>query len=85
MRGCALFPSGMRGEGADGRADGDAGEAGETGARGAPDGMRAADGGRTVCGSARTASVSVFRIASSSANRSRVISASAIGGVALRS
>lgn len=54
---------------------------------GVPDtlGTRGAVDARTVCGSASTASVSVFRIASSSASRSRVMSASAIGGLALRS
>jgi hypothetical protein len=49
------------------------------------DGIRRAVDARTEWGSAMTASVSVFRIASSSASRSRVMSASAIGGLALRS
>jgi hypothetical protein len=69
--------TGIRG---DGRAEADAGGTGVFGG-----GMRAALNARTECGSAITASVSVLRIASSSASRSRVMSASAIGGLELLS
>lgn len=67
-----------------GKEEAAAAKAGVPGTRGA-DGIRGAVDARTECGSASTASVSVFRIASSSASRSRVMSASAIGGLALRS
>lgn len=72
---------GTRACGAEEAAEAKDGAPGERGA----DGIRGATGARTEWGSAITASVSVFRIASSSASRSRVMSASAIGGLALRS
>lgn len=80
IRGAAAG-AGARGDGTEEAADAKDGVPDALGA----DGTRGAVDARTVCGSARTASVSVFRIASSSASRSRVMSASAIGGLALRS